>query len=168
MRGFMSPQTFFVVLHAGGRVICCFSQQLLRELGEMRRAGANRNQRLWRCLSDNRSVSCARSDLDSAHAAILHSFVDGGTAPLVRNDSLPLYHHHTPHDFLTMLRSTLAKSVLTANTRATALAARPVLARGYHEKVISHYEKPRNVRLHTAQSRPPNSYLITKWLCPYR
>ena len=44
-----------------------------------------------------------------------------------------------------MLRSTLAKSVLSARTRAPVLAVRPVLARGYHEKVISHYEKPRNV-----------------------
>ena len=45
-----------------------------------------------------------------------------------------------------MFRSALTKSVLTANTRASLVGARPVLARGYHEKVISHYEKPRNVR----------------------
>ena len=30
--------------------------------------------------------------------------------------------------------------------RASRLTARPVVARAYHEKVISHYEQPRNVR----------------------
>ncbi|KAF7794544.1 hypothetical protein EIP86_005678 [Pleurotus ostreatoroseus] len=44
-----------------------------------------------------------------------------------------------------MLRSTLARSVLSPAARPAIAAARPVLARGYHEKVISHYEKPRNV-----------------------
>ncbi|TCD66832.1 iron-binding protein [Steccherinum ochraceum] len=45
-----------------------------------------------------------------------------------------------------MFRSTIAKSVLNASPRAHTLASvRPALARGYHEKVISHYEKPRNV-----------------------
>ncbi|PIL36865.1 hypothetical protein GSI_00555 [Ganoderma sinense ZZ0214-1] len=44
-----------------------------------------------------------------------------------------------------MLRSSLSKSLVNATSRASRLAPRPVLARGYHEKVISHYEKPRNV-----------------------
>ncbi len=47
----------------------------------------------------------------------------------------------------TMLRSSLSKTLVNATSRASRLAPRPVLARGYHEKVISHYEKPRNVCL---------------------
>ncbi|KAI0921427.1 iron-binding protein [Taiwanofungus camphoratus] len=43
-----------------------------------------------------------------------------------------------------MLRSSL-KTVLKATPRASSILTRPVLARGYHEKVISHYEQPRNV-----------------------
>ncbi|KAL5527198.1 ISU1 [Sanghuangporus baumii] len=39
----------------------------------------------------------------------------------------------------------LSKSVLTSTSRAIRPAVRPVLARAYHEKVISHYESPRNV-----------------------
>jgi len=39
------------------------------------------------------------------------------------------------------VRSTLANI-----PRASRLTARPVVARAYHEKVISHYEQPRNVR----------------------
>ena len=55
-----------------------------------------------------------------------------------------------------MLRTALAKPVLAASrTRAATLAARPVLARGYHEKVISHYEKPRNVRRPNPGASPP-------------
>ncbi|OJT13349.1 Iron sulfur cluster assembly protein 1, mitochondrial [Trametes pubescens] len=46
-----------------------------------------------------------------------------------------------------MFRSTIAKSLVNASPRASRLAARPVLARAYHEKVISHYEQPRNVCL---------------------
>ena len=46
-----------------------------------------------------------------------------------------------------MLRSSIAKSLVNASPRASRLAARPVLARAYHEKVISHYEQPRNVCL---------------------
>lgn len=45
-----------------------------------------------------------------------------------------------------MFRSALAKTVLNTAPRASARSVRPVLARGYHEKVISHYEQPRNVR----------------------
>ncbi|GBE79376.1 Iron sulfur cluster assembly protein 1, mitochondrial [Sparassis crispa] len=44
-----------------------------------------------------------------------------------------------------MFHSSLVKSVLTASPRATRVAVRPVIARSYHEKVISHYEQPRNV-----------------------
>lgn len=46
-----------------------------------------------------------------------------------------------------MFRSTIAKSLVNASPRAARPVARPVLARAYHEKVISHYEKPRNVCL---------------------
>ncbi|KAI0092437.1 FeS cluster assembly scaffold IscU [Irpex rosettiformis] len=44
-----------------------------------------------------------------------------------------------------MFRSAIVRTALTATPRATVSAIRPALARGYHEKVISHYEKPRNV-----------------------
>ncbi|EJF62874.1 FeS cluster assembly scaffold IscU [Dichomitus squalens] len=44
-----------------------------------------------------------------------------------------------------MLRSSITKSLVNVTPRASRLAVRPALARGYHEKVISHYEKPRNV-----------------------
>ncbi|KAI0796494.1 FeS cluster assembly scaffold IscU [Abortiporus biennis] len=45
-----------------------------------------------------------------------------------------------------MFRSALSKAAFnTARPRVAQVAARPALARGYHEKVISHYEKPRNV-----------------------
>ncbi|EIW82216.1 FeS cluster assembly scaffold IscU [Coniophora puteana RWD-64-598 SS2] len=46
-----------------------------------------------------------------------------------------------------MFRSALTNSVLksAATARAANISLRPVLARGYHEKVISHYESPRNV-----------------------
>jgi hypothetical protein len=39
-----------------------------------------------------------------------------------------------------------ARSALSILPRVSRLTARPVLARAYHEKVISHYERPRNVR----------------------
>ncbi|KAL0949635.1 hypothetical protein HGRIS_009680 [Hohenbuehelia grisea] len=42
-----------------------------------------------------------------------------------------------------MFRSALSSTVLNA-ARASSRRA-PIAARGYHEKVISHYEKPRNV-----------------------
>ncbi|KAI0265147.1 NifU-like N terminal domain-containing protein [Gloeopeniophorella convolvens] len=38
-----------------------------------------------------------------------------------------------------------ARAALTTASRAPRLVARPVLARAYHEKVIQHYEQPRNV-----------------------
>lgn len=60
---------------------------------------------------------------------------------------LPLAAPTTPSPPTTMFRSTIAKSLVNASPRASRLAARPVLARAYHEKVISHYEQPRNVRL---------------------
>lgn len=67
--------------------------------------------------------------------------------------------HHITARIPQMFRSAVAKSVLRASARPSTsaaaavsrVAARPALARGYHEKVISHYEKPRNVR------RPPSS-----------
>nr|GAT53996.1 FeS cluster assembly scaffold IscU [Mycena chlorophos] len=43
-----------------------------------------------------------------------------------------------------MLRSALTGTLRSATRPATTLS-RPVLARAYHEKVISHYESPRNV-----------------------
>ncbi|KIK95123.1 hypothetical protein PAXRUDRAFT_827310 [Paxillus rubicundulus Ve08.2h10] len=46
-----------------------------------------------------------------------------------------------------MFRSPLSRTVLNVAAAPKVLATRisPVLARGYHEKVISHYESPRNV-----------------------
>ncbi|KAG7445851.1 FeS cluster assembly scaffold IscU [Guyanagaster necrorhizus] len=45
-----------------------------------------------------------------------------------------------------MFRLAIARTVLSsARPVASRVALRPVLARGYHEKVISHYERPRNV-----------------------
>jgi len=44
-----------------------------------------------------------------------------------------------------MFSSLAQKSVLRTATRVPTLNARPLLARAYHEKVISHYENPRNV-----------------------
>jgi hypothetical protein len=48
--------------------------------------------------------------------------------------------------FDNMLRSAVSKSVLNAVRQTVSkTTVRPVIARGYHENVISHYEKPRNV-----------------------
>jgi len=44
-----------------------------------------------------------------------------------------------------MLHSVVGRSILNATTRASRSAVRPALVRSYHEKVISHYERPRNV-----------------------
>lgn len=56
----------------------------------------------------------------------------------------------------TMFRSTVSKTILNAaRPSASRLALRPVQVRGYHEKVISHYEKPRNVRLFFAKVWTP-------------
>lgn len=45
-----------------------------------------------------------------------------------------------------MLRQSLTKSILAASRPQFSPASQLVAgARGYHEKVISHYEKPRNV-----------------------
>ncbi|KAJ7047525.1 FeS cluster assembly scaffold IscU [Mycena alexandri] len=45
-----------------------------------------------------------------------------------------------------MFRSAITKTVLSgARPVASRTLQRPVLARAYHEKVISHYEQPRNV-----------------------
>ena len=59
-----------------------------------------------------------------------------------------------------MFSSLVQKSVLRTATRAPVLNARPLLARAYHEKVISHYENPRNV----SGSRPPSQFHFPfKW-----
>ena len=47
-----------------------------------------------------------------------------------------------------MLHSALKKTLFAVSRPTPALrnaSLRPLLARGYHENVISHYEKPRNV-----------------------
>jgi len=54
-----------------------------------------------------------------------------------------------------MFSSLVQKSVLGTATRASRLNARPLLARAYHEKVISHYENPRNVSDPPAILLPP-------------
>lgn len=46
-----------------------------------------------------------------------------------------------------MFRSTLTKTVLNTKIRPSSVGLQPVVARAYHEKVISHYESPRNVSL---------------------
>jgi hypothetical protein len=48
-----------------------------------------------------------------------------------------------------MFRSALTKAGLSfaIAPKATRAGIAPVLARGYHENVISHYESPRNVRV---------------------
>ena len=67
--------------------------------------------------------------------------------------------------FASMFRTQVARTVLSAARRPALAAraapvARAVPARMYHEKVISHYERPRNVRIQTRRDldRP---YLIT-------
>jgi Fe-S cluster assembly scaffold IscU len=44
-----------------------------------------------------------------------------------------------------MFRSALTKTVFNNAARPRAAVIQPVIARAYHEKVISHYESPRNV-----------------------
>ncbi|KAG6378432.1 FeS cluster assembly scaffold IscU [Boletus reticuloceps] len=46
-----------------------------------------------------------------------------------------------------MFRSALSRTVFnaTAATKPSTIGVAPILARAYHEKVISHYESPRNV-----------------------
>ncbi len=52
--------------------------------------------------------------------------------------------------------------------RISRLATRPVIARAYHEKVISHYERPRNVCSAVAEAffRPlsDNRFLARRWV----
>lgn len=55
-----------------------------------------------------------------------------------------------------MFRSAITKTLLSPSAASRA-ALRPVGARAYHEKVISHYEKPRNVRRSLAQVWTPLS-----------
>ena len=46
-----------------------------------------------------------------------------------------------------------ARSALSILPRLSRTSARPVIARAYHEKVISHYERPRNVsNIHKSMS----------------
>ena len=48
-----------------------------------------------------------------------------------------------------MLRSAIAKTAIrtaTPRTGGPSTVLQPVFCRAYHEKVISHYENPRNVR----------------------
>ncbi|KAF9076356.1 FeS cluster assembly scaffold IscU [Rhodocollybia butyracea] len=47
--------------------------------------------------------------------------------------------------FRSALASTVARSAAVARPNVSRITLTPVLRRGYHEKVISHYEKPRNV-----------------------
>ena len=77
----------------------------------------------------------------------------GWPGGVVTRDSPPWLAPHppTPTLQLTMLSSLVQKSVLSTATRVSRLNARPILARAYHEKVISHYENPRNVSV----SQPP-------------
>lgn len=73
-------------------------------------------------------------------------------------NKLELRKGHSPsyssHHFLVittttdMFRSAVSKSLFgAARPTLSKVIARPSVARGYHEKVISHYEKPRNVCL---------------------
>lgn len=79
----------------------------------------------------------------------------GGSLPLHPRPTQSLGRHAAEKAFsltlttttAAMLRSSIAKSLVNASPRASRLAARPVIARAYHEKVISHYEQPRNVCL---------------------
>ena len=58
------------------------------------------------------------------------------------------------------LRS-ISRTVSSAAPRAARQSARPVLARAYHEKVISHYEQPRNVGQLKPLTQAESFYLIT-------
>jgi iron-sulfur cluster assembly enzyme ISCU, mitochondrial len=48
--------------------------------------------------------------------------------------------------FSRSLLSAAPRAAVNASRPAVVRPARPVIARAYHEKVISHYESPRNVR----------------------
>jgi len=49
-----------------------------------------------------------------------------------------------------------ARTALSILPRVSRLSSRPVIARAYHEKVISHYERPRNVsRITTVSAYVP-------------
>lgn len=65
-----------------------------------------------------------------------------------------------------MLHSAATKSVLNAARQSVSRSTiRPVVVRGYHENVISHYEKPRNVNI-TVFSTLDYPYLITAYSPP--
>lgn len=55
-----------------------------------------------------------------------------------------------------MFRSAITKALL-SSAAASRAHLRPLGARAYHEKVISHYEKPRNVNRSLAQVWTPLS-----------
>ena len=62
-----------------------------------------------------------------------------------------------------MFRSVISKSLLPIAVRE---GRRPILARSYHEKVISHYEQPRNVGLMTPLTHlllSDNGLLLSRW-----
>ena len=58
-----------------------------------------------------------------------------------------------------MFRSALTKTSKAVTPRASGITLQPALSRTYHEKVISHYENPRNVRRNVNILAPV--YLIT-------
>ena len=82
-------------------------------------------------------------------AGIEHHSLAGLQTPLPNSHGFTL----TPTPIMFSVRSALANI-----PRASRLTARPVVARAYHEKVISHYEQPRNVRS-GPQPRPPCPFL---------
>ncbi|KAJ3741333.1 FeS cluster assembly scaffold IscU [Lentinula detonsa] len=47
--------------------------------------------------------------------------------------------------FRSAISRTVARSAVISRPNVSRVTLRPALSRGYHEKVISHYEKPRNV-----------------------
>ncbi|KAJ3729021.1 FeS cluster assembly scaffold IscU [Lentinula guzmanii] len=47
--------------------------------------------------------------------------------------------------FRSAISRTVARSAVISRPNVSRATLRPALSRGYHEKVISHYEKPRNV-----------------------
>ena len=59
-----------------------------------------------------------------------------------------------------MFRSVLSKSLLPLAARTSRA---PTLARAYHEKVISHYEQPRNVNLISAESSFLSDNPFRRW-----
>lgn len=87
----------------------------------------------------------------------LTNLVVGSSATHWLSLSSPLPNSHGSHSGLTRTPIMFSvRSALANIPRASRLTARPVVARAYHEKVISHYEQPRNVRC-GSQPRPLQS-----------